>query len=322
MTPVRTALLLLLALAPQAAAEPVTILAEPVPSFARLSSAESFGPFAWRGGLTLSSPEERFGGLSGLVLGPDCEELLAVSDRGNWLSGRLSYEGGRLSGFAAAEMTPVLDSKGRPQRNKAWGDAEALARLADGRIALGFESRVRFGTYDVAGDGLAARFRAVPHPKEIDSGPENAEVESLGQLPDGRFIAISEGQFDEGGKIRAWAWKGRKAAAFTLARFGDYRVTDLAVTADGDVLTLERRFTSTSLPGMALRRFPASRIEHGASLEPELLLEVTAPLHVIDNMEGLALCERDGETRVTLMSDDNFNRSLQSTVLLQFAYRP
>ena len=37
-------------------------------------------------------------------------------------------------------------------------------------------------------------------------------------------------------------------------------------------------------------------------------------------MEAIALCERQGETRVTLMSDDNFNTSVQSTILLQFAY--
>ena len=43
---------------------------------------------------------------------------------------------------------------------------------------------------------------------------------------------------------------------------------------------------------------------------------------MIDNMEGIAACERGGETRVTLMSDDNFNRGIQSTILLQFAYGP
>jgi hypothetical protein len=38
-------------------------------------------------------------------------------------------------------------------------------------------------------------------------------------------------------------------------------------------------------------------------------------------MEAIALCERQGDRRVTLMSDDNFNASVQSTILLQFAYR-
>ena len=35
-----------------------------------------------------------------------------------------------------------------------------------------------------------------------------------------------------------------------------------------------------------------------------------------------AVCQREGETRVTLLSDDNFNARVQSTILLQFAYGP
>jgi hypothetical protein len=39
----------------------------------------------------------------------------------------------------------------------------------------------------------------------------------------------------------------------------------------------------------------------------------------IDNMEGIAVHRGSrGETVVSLMSDDNFNRFLQRTVLLQF----
>ena len=76
-----------------------------------------------------------------------------------------------------------------------------------------------------------------------------------------------------------------------------------------------------SLPGMAVRRFAIADIASGKPVIPELLLEATAPLYVIDNMEAIALCERQGETRVTLMSDDNFNSPVQSTILLQFAYR-
>ena len=53
-----------------------------------------------------------------------------------------------------------------------------------------------------------------------------------------------------------------------------------------------------------------------------MLLEASVPFYTIDNMEGIAVCERDGETRVTLQSDDNFHAGLQSTILLQFAYRP
>ena len=197
-------------------------------------------------------------------------------------------------------------------------DAEAVTRLANGELLVAFERLVRFGRYN----GTDARFRAVPHPKDIDESPRNAGIEAVGQLADGRLLAIAEGGFDAAGNIRAWAWKDWRTTLFTLERFGDYRVTDLAVLSDGSVLTLERRFSGTSLPGMAIRRFPASAIKPGSAIAPELLLEATTPAYIIDNMEGIAACTRDGETRVTMVSDDNFNRRIQSTILLQFAYRP
>lgn len=309
----------LLVLATGAEADPVSVATEPIGSFQRLSSSSDFGAFSWRGGLTLTSEDHDFGGFSGLVLGRNCEDMLAVSDRGNWLQARLVYEKGILSGIADAVMAPIRDSKGQPQRSKSWADAEAVTRLANGRIAVGFESRVRFGTYDIARRGLDARFQALRHPRDIDLGRENGEVEALGELPDGRLIAIAERESDAQGNIRGWAWKGGNATDFSLERYDAYQVTDLAVDGD-DVLTLERRFTAGSLPGMAVRRFAIADIEGGKPVTAELLLEATAPLYVIDNMEAIALCARQGETRVTLMSDDNFNTSIQSTILLQFAY--
>jgi hypothetical protein len=314
--------LLLFAHAMAAQAEPVTVSAEPIASFRRLASQDSFGPFNWRGGLTLTSADERFGGFSGLIMGKDCEDLLAVSDRGTWLKAQLVYDGDRLSGITDAQLAAVLNGKGEPPRNKLAGDAEALTQLRDGAVAVGFESKVRIGSYNLPRGGFAARFQAVPHPREIDTGPDNGEIEALGQLADGRLLAIAESQFDSGGNTRAWAWQSSQTTPFSIARYGDYRVTDLAVLDNGSILTLERRFEPTSLPGMAVRRFSASAITHGTIIKPELLLEATAPLYVIDNMEGIAACQRHGTARITLISDDNFNAAVQSTILLQFDYKP
>lgn len=313
----RRALAALLLLTTAANAEPVNIQSSAIADFQRISAADDASPLQWRGGLTLTADAPQFGGLSGLVLSSDCTKLTAVSDKGEWLRGTLQYEGKTLSGFSDAMMTPMLDSNGKPLPNKRRGDAEAVSRLNNGKLAVAFESVIRFGSYD----GVTARFKAIPHPKDIDTGPGNGAVEAFGQLPDGRFLAISEDMFDAQGNIRAWAWKGPRTTPFALKRYDAYRVTDLAVMPEGTVLTLERRFEMNALPGMAIRRFSIADIKKSAVLEPELLLEAAAPLQVIDNMEGIALCQRDDETRVTLISDDNFNRSIQSTILLQFALK-
>jgi hypothetical protein len=149
----RLAAALLLAFSTMAAqAGPVTVSTEPIASFQRLASQDSFGPFTWRGGLTLTSDDDRFGGFSGLIMGKNCEDLLAVSDRGVWLKARLVYDGETLSGITDAQLAAMLNRKGEPPGSKIAGDAEALTRLKDGSVAVGFESLVRVGRYNLPGN--------------------------------------------------------------------------------------------------------------------------------------------------------------------------
>ncbi len=303
-------------------ADMFSVSSSAISSFHNLSSSDDFGAFTFRGGLSLESSTKDFGGLSGLVLTENCETVLAISDKGNWFTAKLTYDENILTGIAGPTLMPMLDSKGKRQRDKVWSDAEAIAPLNNGKIGIAYERRVRFGAYDVTKKGLSAPFEMIPHPPAIDRGPENGEVEAFGQLADDRYIAIAERQRDENGNTRAWIWQGNRATSFTLERYDSYNVTDLAVMPDGSVLTMERSFTRTSLPGMVIRRFSPDAVSQGGLIKPELLLEASVPLYAIDNMEGIAVCERNGETRVTLQSDNNFNTRIQSTLLLQFAYKP
>lgn len=316
----------LVALAPAAAADPVAVTAVPVSSFGAAADRKSFGPFKWRSGLELTSSDGKFGGLSGLVVSADCSGLLAVSDAGRWFRGRLAYDGATLAGLVGAELAPMLDEKGRPPRSKPRGDAEAVAGLGGGKLLVGFESRPRIGIYDIGQSGLDATFQPVKSPREIKTGPLNEELESVGRFAAGPFrgdfIAISEFNADAQGNIRAWVWNAKRTVTFSVQRHEDYKITDLALLPDGGVLILERSFGPSLLPGMAIRRFEATAIKEDGTVEPQLLFAGRAPLFAVDNMEGIALCTRDGETRVTIVSDNNFNTGLQRTLLLQFAYTP
>lgn len=318
----RLAALTVILLSSTAQAEPVAVETSVMSSFASIGFGETFGPLVWRGGISLSSDDADFGGLSGLVLADDCQSLLAVSDAGRWFRATLTYADDRLSGITSAELAPILDSKGQPQRSKAWADAEAVTAAKPGQVAVAFERKVRFGIYDIGTKGLDAPFQVIPHPRDIDGGPENGEVEALGRLPSGNWIALAERGRNADGNPHGWIWSGRASTPFAVTRHDDYNITDLAVLPDGRVLTLERSFSRGSLPGMAIRRFDPAGIADGATIEPDLLFEGRVPFYRIDNMEGIAVCERRGETRVTLVSDDNFNSSLQTTLILQFAYKP
>jgi hypothetical protein len=316
--------LLLLAAAAQVA--PITVTSEPLTAFQNLSPADRFGPFVWRGGLVLQSDDPKFGGLSGLVLGRNCEGLTAISDAGRWFTAELSYDGQMLAGLTARDLSPMLDSKGKSQRSKVWGDAEAVTEIAPGRLGVAYESRVRLGTYDVGRLGPKARFVHIHYPKDIDTGDDNGEIEALGRVPvgpdKGALLAISERHWDDEGRASAWLWRGGRVKRFAVAQLEDFEVTDLTILDDGTVLTLERSFSATALPGMAIRRFPVTEVADGKVITPEILFEGRVPFYAIDNMEGIAACRRDGETRITIISDNNFNTRLQRSLILQFAYQP
>jgi hypothetical protein len=322
-----TALGLLIGLAASsAAAEPVAVTSASLSRFALLTNATSFGPLAWRGGLELTSTNNKFGGLSGLIMADECTSLRAVSDAGRWLTATVTYNENVLSGLTAASLTPILDDKGKPPPSKRWGDAEAIASGPNGKTIVGFESRTRVGAYDLSGKGMTARFQNLNPPKDIMRGKRNGELESVGYFNNGAlkgyYVAVAETNLDSQGNTKAWAWNGKRSIAFSIKQLASYEITDIALLPDGGVLVLQRSYTAMALPGMAISRFPASAIKQGKTVQPETLLDVRAPFYAIDNMEGLAVCERNGELRLNILSDDNFKTGLQRTLLLQFAYTP
>ncbi len=312
--------------ASSASAEPLAITSSGLSRFALLSNATSFGPFAWRGGIELTSPNAKFGGLSGLIMTDECTSLRAVSDAGRWITARVAYTDNVPSGLIDASITPMLDDKGKPPPGKRWGDAEAVAEGPNGKTIVGFESRTRVGAYDLKRKGAKATFQTLNPPKEIARGPRNGELESIGYFANGAlkgyYLAVAEANRDARGRTKAWAWNGKQSITFSVKQLESYEITDLAMLPDGDILLLQRSYGPMTLPGMAISRFPANAIQAGKTVEPETLLETRVPFYAIDNMEGLAVCKRNGELRVNILSDNNFRTDLQRTLLLQFAYAP
>jgi len=325
------AILLTLVFAPSRAEDtpPFTVNALELKSFDLLGVQTSFGKLEWRGGLELRSNDKRFGGLSSLALSADGEKLLAVSDTGNWFRANLLYKNGRLAGLSDPELAPLLDKSGKPFKGKSWNDAEALAAWQpgniDGKVIVGFETRTRACIYDFGKRGHKARCEPLPIPRDIPKARINNELEAIGRFASGplkgRFIAVSEQNFDDNGNIRAWIFGGKDPFSFSIKRNADYVVTDLAIL-DDSIVTVERSFGTTVLPGAAIRQFPIDAIKSGATVAPRLLFDGRAPFYAIDNMEGIAVSRGpDGDTRLTLVSDDNFRRDLQRTLLLQFSLR-
>ncbi len=138
------ALSLALLVALPAAAEPLALSARPVPLHAEDPERARVGALLYRGGLELTSPDARFGGLSGLLVSEAGGRMTAVTDQGHWVTARLLYDAaGRLSGAAEAEIGELHGPGGVHLRGKRDRDSESLTRLPDGALVAAFERNHR-----------------------------------------------------------------------------------------------------------------------------------------------------------------------------------
>ena len=310
------------------APRPVKIETVPIPFSSFEPSRTKFGALSWQGGFEIESEDKRFGGLSGIAISRSGRRIVAVSDKGRWLTGSLSYRDDRLVDLKGVRMAPLLDTKGRPLKKRRHRDAESISLFdadLDGRLLVAFERNTRAYIYRFGRQGLKARARRIPLPSRIRRGPLNNELEAIGRFPKaspfkGGIIAVSEHYLDRNGNIRAWMVGGAMPGAFAIRPVRDYHITDLAIVpGTNDILTLERRFTFLTGPGMLIRWHSAADLRPGAVLSGKTLIEADLRFN-IDNMEGLAIHRGPrGDFRLTIVSDDNFN-AIQRTLMLQFSW--
>jgi hypothetical protein len=281
-----------------------------------------FGRLEFRGGIELTSSHREFGGLSGLLMGRDGKQFVAITDKGFWLTGRIVYEGARPAGIADVVMAPMLGPGGQRLAARGWYDTEALADDGQGRLYVGIERVNRIVKFDFGRDGALARAEPVAAPPPIRALPHNRGIEALAFLPKasrfaGAMVAFSERGLDEAGNIRAFVIGRPAAGGFSVRRTDDFDISDCVLLPSADLLLLERRFSWAKGVAIRLRRIAVASIAPGALVDGPTLLFADMGFQ-IDNMEALGIHRTaQGETVLTLLSDDNFS-VLQRTLLLQF----
>jgi hypothetical protein len=306
----------------------ISVTASPIGGFDRADRAKTaFGKLEWRGGLVLTSPIAAFGGWSGLVVDADGQTFLAVSDAGTWMTGTLDYSKGQLSGLSATKLGPLTAIGGKSLDRGRYRDAEAVAlasgTLANGALLISFEQKNRIGRFRIGKDGLTPPSEYLKMPPEMikrrgTDGIEAVTVLRGGPLA-GATLAMAEAVKTKVGHRAGWIWQGKEPKPFAVTDIGDFNVTDVAGLPNGDLLVLERRFRWSEGVKIRLRQVAAAEVKPGAVVSGDVLMAADLGQE-IDNMEGLGVhTNAAGETIVTMISDDNFNRFLQRTVLLQFA---
>lgn len=300
---------------------PIAISARPIENFEpRSPGKRRFGRLAFRGGLALSGSHPRFGGLSGLWRSRDGVDLVAITDNGFWLTAKVASRNGRLAGLAEAELAPILGASGRPLHRSRYYDTESLT-IVDGIAYIGVERTHDILRFDWAEEGVEARARILPVPREVKRLPNNRGLEALGVAPAGHLlagalIAIAERSESEDEPTAGFIIGGRQPGPFKVARHDGFDITDLAFLPGGDLLLLERWYRSLRGVGMRIRRVAGASVTPGAMLDGPYLIEADLGQE-IDNMEGLSVHQAQGRTILTLVSDDNFS-FLQRTLLLEF----
>jgi hypothetical protein len=276
------------------------------------------GKLVHRGTLRLTSPDGDFGGISGLIVSDDGTQFLAITDASHWLTGTLQYRDGRLSGVTGGEIGPLIAPDGSILKGK-MGDAEGLAGRLDGDVYVSFEGRHRIWRYPFARDGMRGKPSVVATPAELSGAPLNAGLEGITLLNDGKLLALTESFHDAAGNIRGWVLdQDADPRPVLLKQRSPFDVTDVRQLANGDVLTLERRFSTFGGVGFQMRRILSPALAAGEVMDGEIVADAGMNF-MIDNMEALSVCKgANGETLVIILSDDNFNAPLQQTLIMMF----
>ncbi len=284
------------------------------------------GSLRFVAGYELHSPHRAFGGLSGLEISGDGQQLLGISDKGQWLWLQFDLKGDIPNTVDKARMAPMLDEEGNPL-SRGKDDSESLV-LADGQAFVGFESHDLVRSFplspesgtELSGlDSLAAtRGSVLDLPAEMLRHPRNGGLEAMVRLEDGSLLAFSEKGRGADGHLKVWLYKDGKAQALFFNAPKDFYPTAAALLPDNDLLVLLRHFSLWGGFAARIVRISAENIVPGGVLTGEIIASLHPPLSV-DNMEGLAVRRGgDGDLLLYLISDDNFF-PLQRTLLLIYA---
>lgn len=295
-----------------------------IENFTGVAYGQKVDKLVWRGGLVMTSPIPEFGGLSGITF-TGANQLAMVTDQGNFISGHLIYdEAGVPLGLGGVDIHPIQNSKGVELPRKFARDAEAIETIvrngAPAAVRVGFENLTRVADFALTKGIPGGAAREVAIPQWLSNLRNNSSLEAVCIAPPASPVAGSTILIAENARSNsdysAFMLGNRDRGELAINRTPGLDPTDCAFLPNGDLLVLERGVAFLAF-SMQVRRIPATEVRPGNKLTGEVILSVSGG--DIDNMEGIAVhTGPNGDTRITIISDDNFN-DWERSLLLEFS---
>ncbi|RYE57944.1 MAG: hypothetical protein EOP20_06705, partial [Hyphomicrobiales bacterium] len=304
----------------------VTVTAAQVGRFKGAALDQPVDKLIFRGGLTLQAQDDLFGGLSSITItGPD-QNIAFVTDRGQFVSGKLAYDqDDRLLSIIGVTLDAMQNSKGEPLPRQYARDAEGMDTVYRGdvpvAVRVSFENLTRVADFAITDGRPGGPARQVTIPEWLSDLRTNKSLESICIAPPaspiaGSTLLLTEEALDENGNHRGHFLGQNDKGPVSYTNSPIVNPTDCAFLPNGDLLVLERGVALFSFV-MNLRRVPADQVRPGNLMTGELLLSAEGA--EIDNMESLMVhVTPAGETRILMGSDNNFN-DWQRHLLLEFS---
>lgn len=247
-------------------------------------------------------------GLSGLEVSQDGAQFQAVSDQGWFLSGKLTREDGVIQDLILEQLLPIQGNDGLPVAARPigdWSDAEGLAVAEDGTYWVSFERWAHVSRF--AGPGQRGQW-IKDHPRFADHS-DNKQLEAIALHPDGALYTFPESAFDAGFPIykldsNQWEIVGH------IAQQDGFAIVGADFDALGQLYLLERKHL--------LGKFLQSRIRR-LSIEAPKAVDIlwTSTRGEFRNLEGIAIWPDADGLRLTMISDNNGDRS-EPTQFVEF----
>jgi hypothetical protein len=302
-----------------AALRPVAVTTTPVALNPTNPTQVVIDTFRYAGGISIRTQAlSRLHGLSDLAIGADGVTMHAQGDDGDTLVARLVLgPDGRLRGLTGVRMGRLVGPDNNVLSNKENTDAEGMAVLADGSRLISFERNARILRYPAGG--------GAPAPVSMPEGhfPDNGGLEALAAYPLGGPDAYLAGAED--GRV----WLCRLAAPCAPLAipgpppgYGLTGMTMLPGTSQPFLALLYRAWDPVS-GNRTIMSIVRLNGESGSAFMAVgyTTLHLDRPL-TRENFEGVAAVRREnGDVRLYLLVDDNFNPA-QQTLLLAFDWTP